>query len=456
MRAKIRARAASMPPQRSLVAAFACAIFIGTILLALPFSNTDGQWHFSTNAFFLATSATCVTGLDPVGIGASLTGFGLTVMLLLVELGGIGIMTVGTFFFIVMGRRLSLSEERVIMNTLGEDTVSNVARIIRSTLLFTFSWEILGASVIAWRLHEAYGYALGKAIPHAVFMSVMSFCNAGFTIDSTSMCRFASDPYILFPLLALMIMGGIGFIVHTNVLSQWPSRKSNHKRKRLSLHSHIVLKTTGLILVVGTLVILALEWSNGFSNLPFGEKILGALFQTATARTTGFAAIPTSSLRNGSLIVTMIVMFIGAAPGSTGGGIKVTTAAVLYATIRDIIQKKQDTEIRFRSIPKRVVRNAISIVILSVTIISVTFLILSVTEEQSGTSMFALFFEIVSAYTTTGLSLDVTATLTLVGKLLIVVCMFLGRLGPMTLALTMSRHQSGPAKRYPEENVIIG
>ncbi len=456
MREKIRARAASMPPQRSLVAAFAGAILVGTILLALPISNTDGQWHFSTNALFLATSATCVTGLDPVGIGTSLSGFGLTVILLLVELGGIGIMTVGTFFFIVMGRRLSLSDERVIMNTLGEETVSKVARIIRKTLLFTFSWEIVGAALIAWRLQEAYGYTVEKAIPHAVFMSVMSFCNAGFTIDSNSMCRFASDPWILLPLMVLMIMGGIGFVVHANVVSLWPSKTSQNKDKRLSLHSHIVLKTTGFILLTGTLTILLLEWSGAFANLPTGNKLMGAFFQTVTSRTTGFAAVPTTSLRNASLIITMILMFIGAAPGSTGGGIKVTTAAVLYATVRDIILKKQDTEIQFRSIPKRVVRDAIAIIILSVTIITMTCLILSITEEQSDRSLFALFFEIVSAYTTTGLSLDVTATLTIVGKLLIIVCMFLGRLGPMTFALTMSRHQTGPAKRYPEENVIIG
>lgn len=456
MRAKTRIRHASMPPQRMIVAAFACAIFIGMLLLALPFSNADGRWHFTANSLFLATSAICVTGLDPVGIGGSLTEFGLFVMLLLVELGGIGIMTVGTFFFIIMGRRLSLSEERVIMNTLGEETVEKVARIIRSTLVFTFSWELVGAAMIAWRLHQAYGYNLDKAISHGVFMSIMSFCNAGFSIDADSMCRFAGDPFILIPLLGLMLMGGIGFVVHANLTNLWSWGKFRAGNKRLSLHSQIVLKSTGLIMVTGTIAILLLEWSGCFANFSIQDKIFGALFHTATSRTTGFAAIPTTAMRNASLIITMVLMFVGAAPGSTGGGIKVTTAAVLYATVRDIIHKKQSTEIRFRSIPRRVVTDAISITILSVTVVTTVFFIMSVTEEATGVSMFRLLFEIVSAYTTTGLSLDVTATLTLLGKLLIILCMFIGRLGPMTLAVTMSRHQSGPARRYPEENVIVG
>ncbi len=456
MRAKVRIRKDSMFPQRMIVGAFACAIFIGTILLALPFSNADGRWHFNENSLFLATSATCVTGLDPVGIGESLTVFGLFVMILLVELGGIGIMTVGTFFFIIMGRRLSISEERVIMNTLGEGTVDNVSRIIRSTLRFTFTWEIIGATMIAWRLHQAYGYTLEKAILHGIFMSIMSFCNAGFTVDSDSLCRFADDPFILVPLLGLMLMGGIGFIVHANLTGLWSWKTFRVVGKRLSLHSQIVLKTTGIIMVTGTIAILLLEWSGCFAEFSIQDKIFGAFFQTATSRTTGFAAVPTTALRNASLIITMALMFVGAAPGSTGGGIKVTTAAVLYATVRDIVRKKQSTEIHLRSIPNRVVTDAISITVLSVAVVTTAFLILSVTEETTGVSMFPLFFEIVSAYTTTGLSLNVTATLTLAGKLLIIMCMFIGRLGPMTLAVTMSRHQSGPAKRYPEENVIVG
>lgn len=456
MRLKVRQRGNQISPERMILASFAATILIGTLLLALPASNADGAWHLSSASLFLSTSATCVTGLDPVGIGEALTHFGIFVMTLLVELGGVGVMTVGTFFFIAMGRRLSVSEERIIMSTLGEETANNVSRTILSTLTFTFSWELAGAAVIAWRLYTAYEYGISRAVAHGVFISIMAFCNAGFGLYSDSMCRFATDPHMMISCMVLTVVGGIGFIVHANILSLRPWKKSRQSRGRLTLHSSIVLKTTAIILIAGTLAFLAFEGSGAFRAFSSMDKVIGALFQTVTSRTAGLVAVPTTELRSVSLILTMVIMFIGAAPGSTAGGIKVTTAAVLFSTVRNMLHNRQAVEVRKRSLPTRIVKNAIAITVLSLTVITVATLIMSITEESTGQSMFSVFFEIISAFATTGLSLGATPALTTAGRLCIIVCMFVGRLGPLSLAMSMSNQPAVLPKRYPEENIVVG
>jgi len=456
MRVKVRLQKLNTSPQRAIVSAFAAVIIFGALLLSLPCANADGHWRSAADAFFLATSATCVTGLDTIGIGHSLSTFGLCVIVTLVELGGIGVMTIGTVFFIAMGKRLTRVGEQALMNSLGVDAVADIGRILRNTVIFTLSWELIGTLIIATKLTQSYGYAWQAAIPHGFFMSVMAFCNAGFTIDPNSMRLFAEDPFMLTSLVALMLVGGIGFIVHANILQHILGPRKHRKRPRLSLHTSLVLKTTAIILIAGTIAFILLERSASLASLSPFDTFINALFQTVTSRTTGFSSIPTHSLRNASIMITMLIMFIGAAPGSTGGGIKVTTAAVLFLTVRDIILKKERVETRSRSIPARIVTEAISITVLSIVVVLTTLLMISITEENSGTSLFSLFFEVISAYTTTGLSLGATPALTDWSKLLLIACMFVGRLGPMTLAVTLSRTHAGPAARFPEENVIVG
>mgnify|MGYP003589620535 CR=1 FL=1 len=456
MRLRTLKRHSLLSPERSVVGAFLATVIIGAFLLALPISNTDGAWHLSSDSLFLSTSATCVTGLDPVGVGTALTNFGLVVLVILAEIGGVGIMTIGTFFFIAMGKRLSVSEERIVMNTLGENSVGGISRIILSTLFFTLTWEILGTILLAWRLHVAHGYSPHHALAQGVFLSVMAFCNAGFTITADSLCLFATDRILMITMLTLILVGGIGFIVHGNLIALRPWRNKRRNRGRLTLHSYIVLTTTAIILAIGTVGYLVFEWAGALGAFSGIDKVIGALFQTVTSRTAGFAAIPTSSLRDVSVVLTTVIMFIGAAPGSTGGGIKITTAAILFATIRDIVLNRQTTEIRNRSLPTRVVKDAIAITVLSLVVITGATFVIAVTEESTGVPMFRLFFEVVSAFATTGLSLDTTPTLTIGGRLCIIVCMFIGRLGPATLAMSMSQNTSGPAKRFPEENVIVG
>lgn len=455
MRAIIRNTKPLQSPQRLLALTFAAAIAMGAALLATPAANADGRWRAGIDALFLSTSAVCVTGLDSIGIGASLSRFGLGVMLLLVELGGLGIMTVGTFFFIAMGRRLSRSEEDAVMTSLGEGRAGNVAAIIRSSLLFALAWEAAGAALLARSLHANYGLSGAEAVWQGAFMSVMAFCNAGFTIAAESMIPYAHDPALLGVLLVLMIAGGLGFVVHADLFAHVLRRKPRASR-RISLHSHLVLVGTGVVLAVGTVAILALEWSGAFDGFTVLDKALGALFQTVTSRTTGFAAVPTTSLRTATTILVMGVMFVGAAPGSTGGGIKITTAVVLCATIRDMLRNRDCTELRARTVPRRVVVDAIAITLLSLAVVGSAVFALSLTEEGLGLAALPLVFEAVSAFTTTGLSLGATPLLSAAGKGFIILCMFVGRLGPVTLALSLSSRQAGPGRRYPEENVIVG
>lgn len=456
MKIKSHKKDSGISTYRLVSVAFAVAIGIGMLLLSLPVSNSGGSWNFGIDALFTATSATCVTGLDSVGIGTTFSTFGLIVIAVLSQLGGIGIMTAGTFFFMAMGRRISVHEERVIMNTLGEDVAGGVAHIIRQTLFFTFSWELAGAAIFAWRLQSKHDFEPIRALGHGVFMSIMAFCNSGLGLFSDSLCRFAEDKVIMLTTVALVVVGGIGFIVHANLLSLRPWHRNHRQRGRLSLHSYIVVKTTALIILVGGALYLLMEWNGTLKGFDAGDKIIGALFQMTSARTAGLSSVDTGAMHNSSVILTMVIMFIGASPGSTGGGIKVTSAAILFGLMRSILRNREYTEIRNRSIPDRVVKNAVTVTVVSLVIIAVATFVSLITEETTVGSFRDTAFEIISAFSTAGLSLGATKDLTDVGKICVIICMYIGRIGPVTLAMAMAAKSTPSTRHFPEENVIIG
>ncbi len=456
MKLKTHKKDPGVSTYRLVVVAFAVAIAIGTPLLSLPVSNAGGDWNFGIDALFTATSATCVTGLDSVGIGTTFSTFGLIIIAVLSQLGGIGIMTAGTFFFMAMGRRISVNEERVIMNTLGEDVAGGVAHTIRQTLFFTFSWELFGAAIFAWRLQSKHDFEPIRALGHGAFMSIMAFCNSGLSLFPDSLCGFAKDKVIMLTTIALVAVGGIGFIVHANLLSLRPWRRNPRQRGRLSLHSYIVVKTTAFIILAGGALYLLLEWNGTLKGFDVGDKITGALFQMTSARTAGLASVDTGAMHNSSILLTMVIMFIGAAPGSTGGGIKVTSAAILFGLMRSILKNREHTEIRNRSIPGRVVKNAVTVTVISLVVIAVATFIAMLAEETTGKSFRDVGFEIISAFTTAGLSLGATQNLTDPGKICVIICMYIGRIGPVTLAMAMAAKSTPSTRRFPEENVIIG
>ena len=459
MSARFRSRPSFGAPSRLVVLAFAAAVAAGALLFALPLSNADGAWHLDLKTLFLATSACCVTGLDPVGVGAALTPFGLAVLGVLVELGGLGIMTIGTFLFLAAGRSLSVDEERSVMNTLGTSAPRQVGPILRQTVAFTLAWEVAGALALAARLHAAHpGYGdLSRALAHGAFFSVMSFCNAGFSLFPDSFAPFAADPGATALSFVLSLAGGLGFVVHANLLALRPWRRNRLARGRLSLHSRLVLDGLAAGVVLSLLVYLPLEARGAYAHLPAGSRATAALFQAFSSRASGFACVSTASYGGAALLFTMALMFVGAAPGSTGGGVKTTTVSVFFAAVRAMFSRGTP-ELHGRSVPVRVVGDAIAISVLSAAAVAATAFALLLAEAGGPARPGALVFEAVSAFANNGMEIDgTTAALSRPGLAVVTLAMFAGRLGPVALVLTLFRsRRTDVSKRFPEENVIVG
>ena len=460
MLARSKLRQAFVSAPRALVLAFAAAIALGGLLLAAPFASADGAWHLGIDRLFVATSAACVTGLDPIGVGAALSPAGLALLVVLVQLGGIGIMTAGTIFFVVLGRSLSVTEERSVSASLGEVRSGDMRRILLGTLRYTLFWEAAGAVVFFARLRALLpGWGAGRAAAGGAFFAVMSFCNAGFSLFGDSFAPFLRDPASMLCAIALSLVGGIGFVVHANLLALRPWRRDRLRRGRLTLHGRLVLEGILAVLALDMLVFLPLEWNGAYAALGAGDKVVAGLFQAITTRSAGFAAVPVEALRPASLAFTVPMMFVGAAPGSTGGGLKTTTVAILGATVAAMFASRETPEIHGRSIPRRIVNDALAILVLSLGIVVVTAFLLFLVERPEPARVPALFFETVSAFANNGMSVGgTTSSLSPAAKLVLVLCMFAGRLGPVTLVLLLHRRRftADLSKRYPEENVIVG
>lgn len=450
-------------PQWLIAVAFAAAIAVGGVLLSLPVANTSGTWGSFPVPFFLAASAVCVTGLTPVDIHSVLTPFGQLVLLCLMQLGGLGIMTMGSVLFEVIGHNLSMSNEQILASSLGAGTPGRIKQLLWKTIVFTAFWEFAGAVVIGARLFTKYGYNAAKSTYYGIFHSVSAFCNAGFSLYSDSLTGFSNDRLLLFMFAVLIITGGLGFIVHSNLISVAPWRRNKLRRGRYTLHTRIVLTGTVILIATGLFMILAFEWHNSLADVPVNNRFANALFISVSARTAGLNNIDVASMCGLSKAVIMFLMFIGAAPGSTAGGIKVSTAVVLVATVAAMIRNRRETEYAGRTIPARAVRESIVITVLSAAIVLIAVFVLHFTEASNPALAAApqdlslnLTFEAVSAFGTVGLSLDTTPLLSNTGLLCIMVCMFIGRLGPLTLALIMSGAEPTSDRRFPEENVVVG
>ena len=445
-------------PSRLVVLAFAAAVAVGTLLFALPAANADGAWHLDLKSLFLATSACCVTGLDPVGVGAALTPFGLSVLAVLVELGGLGIMTIGTFLFLAAGRSLSVDEERSVMNTLGTSVPNQVGPVLRQTVAFTLACEIGGALALASRfgaLDPDAGFP--RSLARGAFFSVMSFCNAGFSLFPDSFAPLLRDPAATLWSCVLSFFGGIGFVVFANLAACRPWRRNRLERGRVSLHSRLALEGVAAGVLLSLLVYPALEARGAYADLSAGGTVRAALFQAFSSRASGFACVPTASYGGATLLFTMALMFVGAAPGSTGGGIKTTTLSVLFATVRAMFSRGM-IELHGRSVPMRVVGDAIAVVTLSAGAVAATSFALLVVEAGGPSEPGALVFEAVSAFANNGMEIGgTTEALSKPGLAVVTLAMFAGRLGPVALVLTLFRsRRTDVSKRFPEENVVVG
>ena len=440
-------------PAHILALSFLFLILAGTLLLSLPVSKLDPNARL-IDALFISTSATCVTGLAPLDISAAYTFFGNVIILLLVQLGGLGIMTFSTFFAYILAGRLSMRGRDLIENSISSQPVPYLGRLLKFAVIGTLVIEGVGAVILTLRFSQ--DYSLGKALWLGIFHSVSAFCNAGFSPFFINLTGYATDVTVSLTVMVLIVLGGLGFWVLYD-LFYWRPRRG----KRLTLHSKIALNISGLLILIGACLLLFFERDNTMQDFGAGGKLLTSFFQSITARTAGFNSLPINKLTNGALVVLIILMAIGASPGSTGGGMKTTTFAVIMASFFTRLRSQEQVRLFNRGIPEQIVTKAIGISFFWVMAVSLAALLMTVTES-SGTSdpltrttMVEIVFEAFSALGTVGLSMGFTPRLSDGGKLIIILLMYIGRIGPVTLAISIASQKSPPV-RYAEENVIVG
>ena len=432
----------------SIAFGFLALIALGAFVLATPWAQASGAWGNWSNAAFTACSAVCVTGLSVVDIAREFSFPGQVVLIVLVEIGALGLMALGTFLLVAIGRRLSYASEFSLMNAYGVAGIRGVKGLVLWIVGSIFVIESIGAALLYCRFHDVY---------LAVFYSVMSFCNAGFSLYPDSLAKFAADPFVLFVLAAETVLGGIGFLVIYNICTFKFLRRKSGAKGRLTLHSAIVLKYSLVLIAIAFGAFLLLEWNGALAGYGWGQKLWVAFYQAVTPRSCGFTVVPLESLRTTTLQMYECLMAIGGAPGSVASGIKVTTLAVFLATILAMCRGESETVLSKRVISYDVVRESIIIVIVVLLLVDIFAGALVGIEPEGAASDFRLYFETISAVTTTGLSIgDTTAQLSSAGRIVIMVAMFLGRLGALTVVLMIGSRESKRHIRYPSEEIVVG
>lgn len=426
----------SQPPARIIAFGFAITILIGSGILMLPISLNDGIELKYIDALYTATSAVCVTGLVTVDTANTFTAFGQFVIAVLIQIGGLGVASLGAGVIIAMGKKVNIKNRTIVREALNLNSGKGIVTLIKDIFSTTIVFELLGAILSFVTFSKKFSF--GKAVGVSLFHSIAAFNNSGFDIlgDFQSLSNYKDDVYLNLVTCFLIIMGGIGFLVIKEV------REKKFKWKKLSMHSRVVISVSAALIVVGTLLLKCTE------NITW----LAALFNSVSARTAGFSTYSLGDFSNAGLIVMMVLMFIGASPGSTAGGIKTTTIFVLFQGIKSAATNKSEKAFNY-SIPKNAFRKAAIVTVLGVTVVLVGSFLMSVFEPQLNLKDIA--FEIVSAYATVGDSTGITASLSTLSKLLSMIIMFIGRLGPMTI-VTLWYFSRGERVSYPQGNISIG
>lgn len=438
-----------LSPPKILILGFALIILIGSILLQLPIATQDGIGLGWLNAIFTATSATCVTGLVVVDTGTTFSLFGQIVILSLIQIGGLGFMTFATLFALLIGRKISLKERLLLQEALNVVSPQGVVRLVKTVFLFTLITEAIGSLLLSIRF--SFDMPVSRAIYYGIFHAVSNFNNAGFDLmgDFRSLTGYVADPVVTLVISSLIILGGIGFIVVHDFLEY----KSFHK---FSLHSKVVLCTTVALIIIGTLFIFLLEYNNPKTLKPLSAsgKILGSLFQSVTARTAGANTLNIGDLSDSTIFLLIILMFIGASPGSTGGGIKTTTFVTLLGAAWSQVKGKEDVVFFRQRLVPTMIYKAITVALIGFIVVLVVTMILSITETEKNFEV--ILFEATSAFGTVGLSMGLTPELSTLGKIIIAITMFIGRLGPLTIAIALTHKQTKELYRYPRGRFMIG
>ena len=456
---KWKEKSVRLSTMQMLAAGFLLVIVIGGILLWLPVCNQEPIAF--TDALFTSTSAVCVTGLMTVVPAAQFTLLGKVVLLVLIQIGGLGVVAVSTFFLVVIGRKITVKERVMIQETYNMESLSGMVKWILRILKGTFVVEGIGAIFFAFQFIPEYGFL--KGIWYSVFHSISAFCNAGIDIlGADSFAAYARNPLINLTTMILIVAGGIGYTVWFDITDNIRNFRKKGERRRgmfkiLTLNSKVALTMTAILIVTGTVSFLFLEFSNPdtLGEFSFGDKVMGAAFQSVTARTAGFFTVPQGDLREESVFISCLLMFIGGSPAGTAGGVKTTTIAMLFLTAVTVVKGNKDTECFGRRIPEENIRTGISVMLMSFTILMIGTIAVSVIESAG---FLDILFETTSAIGTVGLSTGLTPALHTASKFVIMILMYAGRIGPVTMALAfgLKKNPMSQVRQLPAKRLMIG
>lgn len=431
---------------------FAVIILMGAVLLTLPIASKDGHPMRFLDALFTATSAVCVTGLVVVDTGTYFSQFGHFIIIGLIQIGGLGFMTMSTLWAIILGKKIGLKERILLQESFNQISLAGLVRLIRNVILVTLAFEVTGGILLTLRFIQQFPF--DRAVAFGFFHSVSAFCNAGFDLFGqvytpyASITHYASDWLVLPVIGSLIVCGGLGFPTIMELIKYPRTRK-------FSLHTKVVLKVTTFLILVGTILILIIEMNNPktIGGLDVSGKILSAVFQSITPRTAGYNSLNIGQLTQATWFLMVILMFIGASPSSTGGGVKTTTIGVVLGTIIATIKGKDDVEMFERRIPKDLVYKALTLITIALGWVTLVTLVMSFVEPYE---FLRLFFEVMSGFATVGLTTGITPHLTDLSRILLIITMFIGRVGILTVAVALSKTYKPTTSKYIEDKLVIG
>ncbi|MFJ5675601.1 TrkH family potassium uptake protein [Streptomyces sp. NPDC093097] len=441
-------------PARTVVTAFAAVVLGGTVLLSLPVSSRANGTSGLVTSLFTSTSAVCVTGLVVVDTGTYWSGFGAGVILVLIQVGGFGIMALASLLALLVSGKLRLRMQLSAQAETKSLGIGDVRRVLLGVAITTATVELAVGTSLALRFRHGYGEPLGKAMYMGFFHAISAFNNAGFGLHADSLTRYAQDPWVTLPVAVAVVLGGIGFPVLLEVLRHRLQRPTSGRRG-WSLHTKLTLVTTAALLVAGTALTCLLEWTNPntLGHFDWDEKLLNGFFHSAMSRTAGFNTLDIGEMQASTLLMTCILMFIGGGSAGTAGGIKVTTFAVLAAAILAEVRGEPDSAVMKRRLEPHVLRQALTVALLGVGLVTAATISLLTIVDASFEDV---LFETVSAFGTVGLSPGITADLPTAGRLILILLMFVGRLGPITLASALALRERTRRYQLPQERPIIG
>ncbi|MCK5131138.1 MAG: hypothetical protein KAR40_03175 [Candidatus Sabulitectum sp.] len=449
--------ASKISPALILGSSFITVILLGTVFLMTPRATTAGISPI--DALFTSASATCVTGLIVMDTGIDFTFIGQLIILLLIQVGGLGLMTFAAFFAMSFGQQMGLAGARNLSRLMDSEFTNDLKHILLSILLWTLIIETVGALLLynTWSGIETLNWSTAHTVWQSIFHSISAFCNAGFSLNTTNLEIFADSPSTSLIIGSMIVLGGLGFILLTTLGRHWLMRMKVGRKRILPVQTRFVLLITAILVVLGSVLFLALEWNNTLAEMSIWQKLASSYLQGVTTRTAGFNTVPTSSLLSPVKWFFLIFMFIGASPGGTGGGVKTTTIGLLLLSLRSLILRRKSPEIWRRQIPNYDLQRAGAILLIGMITFGISSFLLLIAETGDGNhfSTMDYVFESMSAFGTVGLSTGVTSYLSTAGKLIIIVTMFIGRTAPATLAAATSRVRTS-LYSYPEARITIG